>query len=121
MFFNTTKFYTISFFCKHSFFVDEIETYALNVQKQPPEVFCKKMCFWKFQKIHRKTPVPEAFSNKVAGLKPATLLKRGSCLRPATLLKKRLWYSCFPVNVAKFPRTPFLQNTSEWLLLNVGY
>ena len=38
-------------------------------------------------------------------------------LRTATLLKKRLWYRCFPVNFAKFPRTPFLQNTSGRLLL----
>ena len=51
----------------------------MNVQKQPPEAFCKKMCSWKFHKVHRKTPVPEAFFNKVAGL------------RPTTLLKKRLW------------------------------
>ena len=50
-----------------------------------------------------------------------TIKKRGSGLRPATLLKKRLWYRCFPVNFVKFPRTPFLQNTSERLLLNVGY
>ena len=28
-------------------------------------------------------------------------------LRPATLLKKRLWHRCFPVNFAKFLRTPF--------------
>ena len=41
--------------------------------------------------------------NKVAGL------------RPATLLKKRLWNRCFPVNFAKFLRTSFLQNTSERL------
>ena len=33
-------------------------------------------------------------------------------LRPATLLKKRLWHKCFPVNFTKFLRTPFLQNTS---------
>ena len=26
MFFNTTKFYTISFFCKHNFFIDEKHT-----------------------------------------------------------------------------------------------
>ena len=26
-------------------------------------------------------------------------------------LKKRLWHRCFPVNFAKFRRTPFLQNT----------
>ena len=29
----------------------------------------------------------------------------------ATLLKKRLWHRCFPVDFAKFLRTPFLQNT----------
>ena len=27
--------------------------------------------------------------------------------RPGTLLKKRLWHMCFPVNYAKFLRTPF--------------
>ena len=37
-------------------------------------------------------------------------------LRPSTLLKKRLWHRCFPVNFAKFLRTPFLQNTSGRLL-----
>ena len=30
----------------------------------------------------------------------------------AALLKKRLWHRCFPVNFAKFLRTPFSQNTS---------
>ena len=45
------------------------------------------------------------FFNKVAGL------------RSATLLKKRLWHRHFPVNFAKFSRTPFLQNTNGWLLL----
>ena len=43
-----------------------------------------------------------------------------SCsLRPATLLEKRLWHSCFPVNFAKFLRTPVLQNTSRRLLLSL--
>ena len=77
----------------------------MNVQKQSPEAFCKKMCSWKFHKIHRKTPVPETFFNKVAGL------------RPATLLKKRLWHRCFPVNFAKFLRTIFLTERLRWLLL----
>ena len=45
--------------------------------------------------------------NKVAGL------------RPATLLKQRLRHRCFPMNFVKFLRTPFLQNTSERLLLKV--
>ena len=43
--------------------------------------------------------------NKVAGL------------RPATLLKKRLWHKCFPVNFAKFLRTPFLIKHLQWLLI----
>ena len=33
------------------------------------------------------------------------------------LLKKSLWHRCFPMNLAPL-RTPFLQNTSERLLLN---
>ena len=52
-----------------------------------------------------KIPVPESLFNKVAGL------------RPAILLKKRPWHKCFPVNFAKFLRTPLLQNTCGWLLL----
>ena len=39
-------------------------------------------------------------------------------LRPATLLKKSLWHRRFPVNLAKFLRTPFSQSTSGRLLLN---
>ena len=30
-------------------------------------------------------------------------------LRPATLLKKRLWLRCFPVNFARFLRTLFVE------------
>ena len=52
------------------------------------------------------------FFNKVSGLKPATLSKKRLWHRPPTLLKKSLWHRCFPVNFAKFLRTPFLQNTS---------
>ena len=38
-------------------------------------------------------------------------------MRPVTLLKKRLWHRCFPVNFAKFLRTPFLAEHLWWLLL----
>ena len=38
---------------------------------------------------------------------------------PATLLKKRLWHRYFPVSFVKFLRTPFLQNTSGCLLLEL--
>ena len=40
-------------------------------------------------------------------------------LRPATLLKRRLWYRCFPVNFAKFLRTPLLTEHPLWLFLKV--
>ena len=33
---------------------------AVIEQKQPPEVFCEKRCFWKFHKIYRKTSVPKS-------------------------------------------------------------
>ena len=38
-------------------------------------------------------------------------------LRPATLLEKRRQHSCFPVNFAKFLRTPFFIEHLWWLLL----
>ena len=47
------------------------------------------------------------FFNKVAGL------------RPTTLLKIRLWHRCFPVNFAKFLRTPLLTEHLRWLLMVV--
>ena len=49
----------------------------------------------KFTKFTGKDLCQSLFLNKVAGL------------RPATLLKKRFWHWCFPVNFAKFLRTPF--------------
>ena len=35
-------------------------------------------------------------------------------------IKKRHWHRCFPVNFAKFLRTPFLQKTSGRLLLKIN-
>ena len=65
----------------------------------------KKVILRSFAKITRKHMCQSLLFNEVAGLKPATLLK------------KRLCYRCFVVNFAKFLRTPFSQNTSGWLLL----
>ena len=36
-------------------------------------------------------------------------------------VKKRLWHKCFPLNLAKFVRTPFLQNNSGRLLLALAF
>ena len=38
----------------------------------------------------------------------------------ATLTKKRLWHRCFPVNITKFLRTPFLTEHLWWLLLKIN-
>ena len=51
---------------------------ATEVQKQSPEVFCKKRCSQKFRKLHRKKPALETFLNKVADLQLANYLKRHS-------------------------------------------
>ena len=48
-----------------------------------------------FTKFTEKNLYQSLTFNKVAGL------------RPATLLKKRLWHRCFPVNFAKFLGIPF--------------
>ena len=70
-----------------------------------PEMFCKKDVLRSFEQFTGKHLCQSLFLNKVAGL------------RPVTLLKKRLWYSCFPVNFAKFLRTPFFTEHLRWLLM----
>ena len=71
-----------------------------------PEVFCKKGVVRNFTKFTAKHLYQSLFFNKVAGL------------RPVTLLKNRLWHRCFPEIFAKFLRAPFLTEQLLWLLLN---
>ena len=68
----------------------------ITFKSSRPEVFCKKGVLRNFTKSTGKHLCQSLFFNKVAGLKPATLLK------------KRLWHRFFPVNFTKFLRTPFL-------------
>ena len=65
----------------------------------------EKGVYRNFAKFTGENLCQRLFFNKVASL------------RPATLLKSNLWHRCFPVNFTKFLRTPFLQNISERLLL----
>ena len=62
----------------------------------PLEVFYTKGALKNSAKFTGKHLRQSLFFNKVAGL------------RPATLLKNRLWHRCFPMNFVKFVRTPFL-------------
>ena len=68
----------------------------------------KKVALVKFTKSAGKHLCQSLFFNKVAGL------------RAATLLKNNIWHRCFPVNSAKFLRTPYLHNTFGQLLLNIA-
>ena len=71
-------------------------------------MFYKKDVLKNFTKFTGKHLCQSLFVNKVAGL------------RPTTLLKKRLWHRCFYVNCVKGLRTPFLQKTSGPLLLKIN-
>ena len=70
------------------------------------EVFCKQGALKFLTKFTGKHQCQSLFFNKVAGL------------RPAILSKKRLWHKGFPVNFAKFLRTPFFIEHLQRLLLN---
>ena len=72
--------------------------HSLQNDKQPPEVLCK---------------------NRV--LRNLANSQENICarLRPAPFLKKILLHSCFPVNFAKFLRTPFLQSTTARIPLRI--
>ena len=65
-----------------------------------------KNLFFKILCIHRKTLVLEPLFNKVAGL------------HACSFIKKRLQHRCFPMNTARFLRTPILRSICERILLN---
>ena len=68
------------------------EETVIKKQKQPPEVFCKM-----FLEISRD------LQENICARVPSLIKLQAS----VTLPKKRLWYRCFPVNFAKFLRTPY--------------
>ena len=49
----------------------------------------------------------------------AEVVARRCFIRPANLSKKRFWHMCFPVNFAKFLKTPFFIEHPRWLLLKM--
>ena len=72
-------------------------------------MFCKKGVLRNFAKFTGDHLCQSFFFNKVAGLESATLLK------------KRSWHRCFPVNFTKSPRTSFLTEHLQWLLLHYDF
>ena len=90
--------------------MSELKNFHLKIadrshRSSRPDVFCKKGVLRNFAKFTGKHLCQSLFFNKVAGL------------RPPTLFKKRLWHRCFPMNYAKFLKTPFIIEHLWWLLL----
>ena len=79
-------------------------TICADERSSRSEVFCKKDILRNFAKFTGKQLCQSLFLNKVASL------------RPATLLKKSLWHRCFPLNFSKFLRTLFFTEHLRWLL-----
>ena len=90
------------------FMVSELVTGSLSGihRSSCSQLFFKISALQNFSKFTGKHLLQSLFFNKKS-------------LRLATSLKKRLWHSYFPVNFAKFLRTPFLKKQLRWLLLPV--
>ena len=83
------------------FFLRKRRFSFLSCRSSRLEVFCKIGVLRNFVKFTGKHLCQSLFFNRLAGL------------RPATLLKKRLWHRCFPVNFTKFLKTPFYRTPPD--------
>ena len=71
----------------------------------------KNKCFsvkFLFQRCSVKKVLLKILQNSQENVCARDFFNTVAGLRPATLLKERPWHCCFPVNFAKFSRTPFL-------------
>ena len=104
-------------------------------KKNVPKIFgkftkntCGKSYFSKVASFYRsnhqrcsvKEGVPRKVFAKFTGKHLCQRLYFNKVCR-SKAVKKRLWHNCFPLNLAKFLRTPLLQNTSRWLLLLLAF
>ena len=69
------------------------------------------------KKYHTSWKVPEAVTQRCSVRKVFLEIPQNSQENTCARAKKRLWHRCFPVNFAKFLRTPFLWKTPGLLLL----
>ena len=76
------------------------ENWTIRISR--PDVFCKKGVLRNFAKLIGKHLCQGVFLKEIA----------------KKLLKKILWHRCFPINFAKFLRTPFITEHLSSLLLD---
>ena len=90
-------------FCEYfmkTYFEQHLRRLLLDYKEAVVRRCSVKKVFLKISQNSQELPVPESFFN-------------------AILLKKRLWHRFFPVNYAKFLRTPFFTEHLRWLLLTI--
>ena len=82
--------------------------------------FCM-MATLRFNELNRfyKMKTDEQYLEALVGRCQRLFFNKVAGLRPGTLLKKSLWHRSFPVNFAKFLRTSSFTEHLRWLLLNV--
>ena len=96
------------FFASLCFNIIFVEYISVCLQKQLPQVLCKKKVILK--NFANFTEKHLCWSLFLVELQP---------WRSTTLLKKRLHCSCFPENIANFLRTAFCLEHLQWLLLKL--
>ena len=84
----------------------------ITLQKQSSRCVPGKRCSENTQQIYRRTPMPKCDFNEVA----LQLVWNHT----GNFTEITLRYECSPVNLLHIFWTPFLKNTSGWLLLTLG-
>ena len=91
-------------FPTNTFIKDMSFSFMCNIQKQPLRGVLMKRCSENMQQIYRRTPMPSAISIKLL----------------CNFMEITLRHGCSPVNFLHIFRKPFLKNTSEGLLQDIG-
>ena len=115
-------------------FIKQSYQREVSIQKEPPEVFCKKEALKNFANFTCKnTCVGVSFDRSShwrcsvgkVFLKILQISQENTCVGMLltkfvkSFIKKRLQHRCFPVNFAKFLRTHFFNELLWGLLLKV--
>ena len=77
----------------------------LNFWLREDFIHCSGVCIVDFDKVNDKIIIFRGYH-------------MNSSFSACNFIKKETWHRCFPMNFAKFLRTPLLQNISGRLLLN---
>ena len=96
-------------------------------KKRLPGYNCENQTYLSLKQSRFRTDIPSKYANISRSSRLKVFCKKGVLRNFAKLIGKHLCQSlffnkvaaCFPVNFAKFLRTPFLTEHLRWLLLYV--